>query len=80
MVDAARTRSTLRSEVAKDDDRLVADLNPLVLDGLCDVVLAVKDHRLACELESLLARDLGDATAGGEVAAENAAVCSMFSA
>ena len=65
--------AALGAEVAEDDDRLLALLDRAGLDGVHEVLFAVEGAGLAGEAEALLAGDLGDSAAGGEVAAEYSA-------
>jgi hypothetical protein len=66
-------RPTLGSEIAEDDDGLLTLLDRVVLDGDDEVVLRIEDAGLALEEETFFTSDLGDGTAGSEIAAEDAA-------
>jgi hypothetical protein len=67
----ALTRTSLGTEVPEDDDRLLSNLDRLLLDGLGDLVLVVKDASLARELESLLSGDLGNTSSRCKVTTED---------
>lgn len=63
--------SSLRSEVPKNDDSLLALLESATFDGLDEFLFDIEDASLSSKLETLLAGDLGNRSPRGEVTSQD---------